>query len=153
MSLPAFNSSVGVYRRLLGMVGKHRIVFALALLAVAFDAAGQGLFFYLLRPLIDDTIAAPNPDFNYVLPALVFLALIFRVIGNFGGEYGMEWVGRKLIAELRSALFNRYLVLPASHFDRESSGQMISRLTYNTEQVAEAATKALIGIVRDLLTV
>src|SRR5690625_6810664 len=66
MSLPAFNSSVGVYRRLLGMVGKHRIVFALALLAVAFDAAGQGLFFYLLRPLIDDTIAAPNPDFNYV---------------------------------------------------------------------------------------
>src|SRR5690625_7186310 len=65
----------------------------------------------------------------------------------------MEWVGRKLIAELRSALFNRYLVLPASHFDRESSGQMISRLTYNTEQVAEAATKALIGIVRDLLTV
>src|SRR5690625_7320265 len=114
MSLPAFNSSVGVYRRLLGMVGKHRIVFALALLAVAFDAAGQGLFFYLRRPLIDDTIAAPNPDFNYVLPAPVFLALIFRGIGHFGGEYGMEWVGRKLLAALRSPLSTRSLRLRAS---------------------------------------
>lgn len=142
-----------VYRRLLAMVGNHRLVFLLALAAVGFDAAGQGLFFYLLRPLIDDTIASPSPDFNYILPMLVFLALILRVIGNYGGEFGMEWVGRKLIAEMRKALFERYLVLPSSYFDRESSGQMISRLTYNTEQVAEAATKALIGITRDVLTV
>ncbi len=142
-----------VYQRLLGMVLRHRLIFGLALLAVAIDAAGQGLFFYLLRPLIDDTIANPEPVFNYVLPALVFLALSLRVVGNFGGEFGMQWVGRKLIADLRNALFDRYLELPAAYFDRESSGQMISRVTYNTEQVAEAATKALIGISRDLLTV
>ncbi|NBD95925.1 MAG: lipid A export permease/ATP-binding protein MsbA [Gammaproteobacteria bacterium] len=142
-----------VYRRLLGMVLKHRLIFGVALLAVGLDAAGQGLFFYLLRPLIDDTIANPNPEFNYVLPALVFLSLILRVVGNFGGEFGMQWVGRKLIADLRNALFERYLELPAAYFDRESSGQMISRVTYNTEQVAEAATKALIGISRDVMTV
>jgi len=142
-----------VYRRLLGMVLKHRLIFGLALLAVGLDAAGQGLFFYLLRPLIDDTIANPDPQFNYVLPALVFLSLILRVVGNFGGEFGMQWVGRKLIADFRNALFDRYLELPASYFDRESSGQMISRVTYNTEQVAEAATKALIGVSRDVMTV
>lgn len=153
MSSPTSMTGGQVYRRLLGMVLKHRLIFGLALLAVALDAAGQGLFFYLLRPLIDDTIAAPNPDFNYVLPALVFLSLILRVLGNFGGEFGMQWVGRKLIADLRNALFDRYLELPAAWFDRESSGQMISRLTYNTEQVAEAATKALIGISRDVMTV
>src|SRR5690554_800493 len=142
-----------VYQRLLGMVLRHRLIFGLALLAVAVDAAGQGLFFYLLRPLIDDTIANPEPVFNYALPALVFLALSLRVVGNFGGEFGMQWVGRKLIADLRNALFDRYLELPAAYFDHESSGQMISRVTYNTEQVAGAATKALIGISRDLLTV
>src|SRR5699024_7850250 len=142
-----------VYRRLLAMVLKHRAIFAMALVAVALDAAGQGLFFYLLRPLIDDTIANPDPEFNYLLPALVFLSLILRVVGNFGGEFGMQWVGRKLIADLRSALFDRYLELPAAYFDRESSGQMISRVTYNTEQVANAATKALIGISRDVMTV
>lgn len=142
-----------VYRRLLAMVLRQRVVFGLALLAVALDAAGQGLFFYLLRPLIDETIAAPDPTFDYVLPLLVLGAVILRIVGNFGGEFGMQWVGRRLIADLRSALFGRYLDLPASHFDRESSGQMISRVTYNTEQVAEAATKALIGVARDVLTV
>ena len=142
-----------VYGRLLSHVLRQRAIFALALLAVALDAAGQGLFFYLLRPLIDETIAAPDPTFHLTLPALVFGAVILRIVGNFGGEFGMQWVGRRLIADLRGELFYRYLELPAEYFDRESSGQMISRVTYNTEQVAEAATKALIGVARDVLTI
>ena len=141
------------YRRLLRYVGRHRWVFGLALLAVALDAAGQGLFFYLLRPLIDETIVASDPVFSWWLPALVLAAVFLRIFGNFGGVFGMEWVGRRLIADLRSDLFTRYLGLPASYFDRESSGQMISRVTYNAEQVAQAATTALIGSVRDLFTV
>lgn len=142
-----------VYGRLLRHVLRHRGIFALALLAVALDAAGQGVFFYLLRPLIDETIAAPDPTFDYLLPALVLGAVFLRIVGNFGGEFGMQWIGRRLIADLRGELFHRYLELPAAYFDRESSGQMISRVTYNTEQVAEAATKALIGVARDVLTI
>lgn len=138
-----------IYRRLLGFIRRHRLVFALAVLAVAADAGGQALFVYLLRPLIDDTIATPVPQLTLVLPALVFAAVLLRITGNYGGVYGMEWVGRRLIADLRLELFSRYMVLPARYFDRESSGQMISRLTYNAEQVAQAATTALIGVIRD----
>ncbi|MCH8477823.1 MAG: lipid A export permease/ATP-binding protein MsbA [Wenzhouxiangella sp.] len=146
-------SGVGLYRRLLAYVARHRLVFGLALAAVALDAAGQGLFFYLLRPLVDETIAAPEPVLSLWLPALVLAAVMLRIVGNLGGIFGMEWVGRRLIADLRADLFGRYLDLPASHFDRESSGQMISRVTYNAEQVAQAATTALIGSVRDAFTV
>ena len=146
-------SSAGLYRRLLAYVVRQRLIFGLALAAVALDAAGQGLFFYLLRPLVDETIAAPDPTFSLWLPGLVLAAVLLRIVGNFGGVFGMEWVGRRLIADLRGELFARYLELPASHFDRESSGQMISRITYNAEQVAQAATTALIGSVRDVFTV
>ncbi len=142
-----------LYRRLLGYVRRQRAIFALAVFAVALDAAGQGLFFYLLRPLIDDTIAAPEPTLNLWLPALVLAAVLLRILGNFGGVFGMEWVGRRVIADLRGDLFARYLELPAAYFDRHSSGQMISRVTYNAEQVAQATTTALIGAVRDVLTV
>ena len=142
-----------LYRRLLVYVARHRLVFGLSVLAVALDAAGQGLFFYLLRPLIDDTIAAPEPVLSWWLPALVMVAVVVRILGNFGGVFGMEWVGRRLIADLRADLFARYLDLPAAYFDRHSSGQMISRVTYNAEQVAQAATTALIGSLRDVLTV
>ncbi len=147
------DSGPRVFRRLLSYVVRQRLVFGLAIFAVALDAAGQGLFFYLLRPLIDETIVAADPQFSLWLPALVMAAVMLRILGNFGGVFGMEWVGRRLIADLRRDLFARYLELPASYFDRESSGQMISRVTYNAEQVAQAATTALIGTVRDIFTV
>ena len=143
----------GTFRRLLSYLARQRLVFSLAIVAVALDAFGQGLFFYLLRPLIDNTIVNPDPTFSWWLPGLVMVAVLVRIIGNFGGVFGMEWVGRRLIADLRQELFSRYLGLPASHFDRESSGQMISRVTYNAEQVAQAATTALIGSLRDVFTV
>lgn len=143
----------GVFRRLLSYLARQRLVFSLAIVAVALDAFGQGLFFYLLRPLIDNTIVNPDPTFSWWLPGLVMVAVVVRIIGNFGGVFGMEWVGRRLIADLRQEMFDRYLGLPASHFDRESSGQMISRVTYNAEQVAQAATTALIGSLRDVFTV
>jgi len=142
-----------IYRRLLGYLTGRRLVFALALLAVALDAAGQAMFVYLLRPLIDDTLVADAPRLDLYLPALVMVAVVLRVAGNYGGMYGMEWIGRHLIADLRNQLFASYMKLPLTEFDREGSGTMISRLTYNTEQVAQAATTALIGIARDTLIV
>ncbi len=142
-----------VYRRLLGYLKGRRLVFALALLAVSLDAAGQAMFVYLLRPLIDDTLVAEAPRLDLYLPALVMVAVILRVAGNYGGMYGMEWIGRHLIADLRNQLFDRYMKLPLTDFDRDGSGSMISRLTYNTEQVAQAATTALIGVARDTLIV
>ena len=147
------DSGPRVFRRLLAYVLRQRLVFGLAIFAVALDAAGQGLFFYLLRPLVDETIVAVDPEFSLWLPALVMAAVLLRILGNFGGVFGMEWVGRRLIADLRGELFARYLELPASYYDRESSGQMISRVTYNAEQVAQAATTALIGTLRDIFTV
>jgi subfamily B ATP-binding cassette protein MsbA len=142
-----------IYRRLLGFLRGHPWVVVGALLAVSLDAVGQAMFVYLLRPLIDDTLGAVDPVFSPVLPALVLLAVLIRVVGNFGGVFAMEWLGRRLIADLRRDLFGRYLDLPIQAFDQEGSGSMISRLTYNTEQVAQAATTALIGAVRDSLTV
>ncbi len=142
-----------VYRRLLTYLVRQRLVFFVAIVFVALDAAGQGLFFYLLRPLVDETIVATDPTFSLWLPGLVLAAVVLRILGNFGGAFGMEWVGRRLIADLRRDLFARYLDLPSSYFDRHSSGQMISRVTYNAEQVAQAATTALIGTLRDSFTV
>ncbi len=142
-------SATSVYRRLLGYLRHRRGVFALALFGVALDAAGQSLFVLLLRPLIDETLVSTAAGLDPTLPGLVMVAVMIRVVGNFGGMYGMEWIGRGVIADLRRDVFQRYLDLPLPEFDREGAGSMISRLTYNTEQVAQAATTALVGVARD----
>lgn len=152
-SLPLTDAGLSVYRRLLKAMLAYRLVFVISIMAVALDAAGQGLFFYLLRPLIDETIVAQEAHFGWWLPGLVMGAVVLRILGNFGGVYGMEWVGRRLIADMRQSIFSRYLQLPSDYFDQHAPGQMISVVSYNAEQVAQGATTALIGAVRDVLTV
>jgi subfamily B ATP-binding cassette protein MsbA len=58
-----------------------------------------------------------------------------------------------VVADLRQQLFRQYVALPASFYDRFSSGQLISKLAYNSEQVANAATKSIVSAFRDVLLV
>jgi subfamily B ATP-binding cassette protein MsbA len=58
-----------------------------------------------------------------------------------------------VIRDLRSEVFAHYLGLPARYFDQGSSGVLISRLTYNTEMVAEALSNAVVIMLRDSLAV
>ncbi len=67
--------------------------------------------------------------------------------------YAPGWVGRQVIKSIRGDVFARYLHLPVSYFDRNGVAQLLSRLTYNIELVAEAATNAVTFIIRDTLTI
>ena len=67
--------------------------------------------------------------------------------------YGLAWVGRSVIRDLRNELFAHYLSLPTRFFDQGSSGALISKLTYNTEQVADAISNAIVIVLRDTLAI
>jgi subfamily B ATP-binding cassette protein MsbA len=106
-----------------------------------------------MEPLIDRVFVGKDSAYGLWLAGIIFLFVIIRIIGNFAGVYGMEWVGRKIIADLRQELFGKYVSLPASYYDHNSSGQLISKLAYNSEQVAKAATKSVVELIRDVLLV
>jgi len=76
-----------------------------------------------------------------------------RGIGDFMQTYCPGFVGRHIVKKLRSQIFDRYLHLPVGYFDHEASGVLLSRLTYNTEQVAQATTDSLTVFIRDTLTI
>jgi subfamily B ATP-binding cassette protein MsbA len=67
--------------------------------------------------------------------------------------YCLNWVGRSAIYDLRAQLFNQFLRLPTRFFDAGSTGELLSKLTYNTEQVAEAISNAIVVAIRDTLTI
>jgi subfamily B ATP-binding cassette protein MsbA len=58
-----------------------------------------------------------------------------------------------VIRDLRNELFGHYLGLPSRFFDQSSTGLLISRLTYNTEQVADAISNAVVVLIRDSLAI
>jgi subfamily B ATP-binding cassette protein MsbA len=151
--MPTPLSSLAVYRRLWGYTRRYWPMFLLGLLGVGTDAGMQAAFVKFMGPLIDRVFVGKDSAFGLWLAGAIALISVGRIVGNFAGVYGMEWVGRKVVADLRLELFRQYVALPASFFDRFSSGQLISKLAYNSEQVANAATRSIVAAFRDVVLV
>ena len=84
-----------------------------------------------------------------LLPLFVVAVFAARGLGSFLGTYGMEFVSRKLVSNLRIEVFSNMLRLPARYFDRHSSGHLVSRVTYHVEQVTSASTNSLKTILEE----
>ena len=147
------NSALVVYKRLWAYTKRYLWMFALGVIGVSVDASMQAAFIKFMEPLIDRVFVGKDSDYGLWLAGIIFVVAITRMVGNFVGVYGMEWVGRKVVADLRQELFNRYVSLPASYYDHNSSGKLISKLAYNSEQVANAATRSVIAGFRDIMLV
>lgn len=140
-----------VYKRLWGYTRKYWLMFAVGIAGVSLDAAMQAVFIRFVEPLIDRVFVAKDAEYGMWLAVGILVVVLLRIIGHFSGAYGMEWTGRRVVADLRKELFASYLHLPATFFDRNSAGQLISKLAYNSEQVAHAATKAVTSAFRDIM--
>lgn len=150
---PTSHTARAVYRRLWGYTRRYWAMFLIGIVGVSIDAAMQAAFVKFMEPLIDRVFVGKDAEFGLVLAGIIFAIAVIRVIGNFAGVYGMDWTGRKVVADLRQDLFDSYLRLPASFYDRFSSGQLISKLAYNSEQVAQAASTAIVAAFRDVMLV
>ncbi|NJM13654.1 MAG: lipid A export permease/ATP-binding protein MsbA, partial [Synechococcaceae cyanobacterium SM1_2_3] len=76
-----------------------------------------------------------------------------RGITDFIGKLAMDWVAHRVVMDLRNALFAKLLTLPTCYFDDHSAGNLLSRLTYDVNQVMTATTQALVSLVKDGLSV
>jgi subfamily B ATP-binding cassette protein MsbA len=145
------SGAVSVYRRLFTYVTPHWRVIAVAVGAMVFFSAANGYVPFLIEDVIETLGDAGRTGGGYV-PLLILVTAAVRGITDFVSVYGLGWLGRRVIRDLRGELFQRYTELPARFFDQTSSGLLISKLTYNTEQVADAISNVLVIAVRDTLT-
>ncbi len=142
-----------VYSRLLTYAKPYWPMFTLGIVGMAAFAAADVGFIALMRPLLDGTFIERNAETIRLMPFVIIGLFLLRGAAAFGSAFGMAWVGRHVIEDLRGELFAHYLRLPIAFFDRSSSGNLIAKLTYHTEQVAESTTNALTSMVKDGLHV
>ncbi len=142
-----------LYRRLLSYTFEHKIVFFFSILAMAAFAITDTAFAALMKPLLDGSFVEKDPDTIKYFPIVLVGLFLIRSIAGFISTYGIAWVGRNVVKKIRKEMFDKLVHTPTSTYDFSSSGELLSKVTYDTEQVAEAATKALTVLVRDGLTV
>ncbi len=141
------------YRRLLGYAARYRGYALAGITGMVFDAGVAATFAWLIQPMLDNLFIDRSAAAILWMPVIIVGLFVVRGAATFIADYGLARIGRDVVETLRGEVFSHYLDLPASHFDREASGQMIARLTYTVEQVAQASTNAVKVIVLDSLTV
>jgi len=144
-------TATALYKRLLGYAWPYRGAFILAVLAMAVMAGSETGFAMLLKPIMDSAFVDKNPEFVERLPLLLIGVFLLRALGGFVSTYGMAWVARKVVFDLRQDMFSRLLRLPTRYYDHHASATLMAKLVYDVEQVAEGSTRALTVVIKDSL--
>jgi subfamily B ATP-binding cassette protein MsbA len=146
------NGAWHIYKRLLIYVRPLWLMFLVSFVGFAIYGAGQALSAKWLEMVVN-TVQSNNYDQRWFLAAAVLGIFILRGLGAFIGNYSIAYVGREVIHNLRTQVFERLLLLPSHYYSHKSSGELLAKLTYNVEQVTGAVTNAIKVLFREGLTV
>ena len=147
------NNALHLYKRLLKSTGIYKKTFFLAIIGMIIHAITDTSFAAIIKPLLDGSFIDKDPSFIQIMPILIILIFVFRGIGSFMSTYGMAYVGRSIIRDIRRDMFDKILLRSSSLYDESITGKLVSKITFDAEQVAEAATKAVTTVIKDGLTI
>jgi len=127
---------------------------ALAMLIFAITDTG---FAFLIKTLTDSFAGTENSksidQIKDYLPLIVIFIFFIRGISGFFSTYNIAWIGRQVIKSLRAEIYNKFLYLPTIFLDRKSNAELLSKVTFNIEQVAESTSNIITILIRDTLTI
>ena len=142
-----------IYKRILQYAKPYTGVFMIGVVGMVLFAATQAALAYLVKAFMHGTFMEMDPAIQWEVPIGVVVLFTLRGVGDFVQNYYPSWVGRQVIKALRRDVFSHYLRLPTAFLDVQQSGHLLSKLTFNVELVAEAATTAAIALVGQSITI
>ncbi|HUU72914.1 MAG TPA: lipid A export permease/ATP-binding protein MsbA [Burkholderiales bacterium] len=146
-------TSTQLYFRLLAYVRPYLWVFSFSILGMLISAATEVALPAAVKPFLDGTFVDKDPVLITWTPVALVLLFVFRGIGSFLGQYASAWVGNKVVMDLRDQMFRQMLALPLGYFHDHTTGNLLSRFTYDVAQVTQAATQVVTVLVKDSLTI
>ncbi len=142
-------STAQTFKRLWPVISPFKIGLIAAGVALVLNAAADSSLIYMLKPLLDDGFGKADHGFLKLMAVLVVLFIILRGITSFIASYCLAWVSGKVVMIMRRRLFKHLMYMPVGFFDQNSTGRLLSRVTYDSEQVANSSSSALTTIVRE----
>ena len=139
--------------RLFGYSRPYRPQFAAALAAMLLYAAASAAVAYLVKPIINKVL--PGEDglpFSFWV-AFILVAYLAKGLGSYFSAYLMTDIGQRVVRDLRDQLFRHILNQSAAFFSRRSTGQLMSRITNDVNQVQQAVSETIGDLLRESLSV
>ncbi|AIV05025.1 MULTISPECIES: lipid A ABC transporter ATP-binding protein/permease MsbA [Vibrio] len=137
------------FKRLWQFIRLYKSGLIVAVIALVVNAISDTYMISLLKPLLDEGFGNAESDFLRTLPLIVFAMMFIRGVSGFVSTYCLSWVSGNVVMQIRRMVFNHFMHMPVSYFDKEKTGSLLSRITYDSEQVSAATSSALVSIVRE----
>jgi ATP-binding cassette, subfamily B, bacterial MsbA len=153
MSEPGKVSPLATYVRLLGYLKPYRLVFALGTLGGLMYAGAMASFGPFAKRFTDGTLVHADPRTIAWLPIALVGVLFVRSMGDFTQTYFTGYVSRRIVARIRQQIFDKVNRLPIAYFDRNASGTMLSRLTFNVEQIGMTTSDSVVMMARTVFQI
>lgn len=139
-----------LYRRLLRYLRPYVWpYFSLAVLCMLLFSSTNGVMPFLIRHIFDDVFTAKDRTMLQLLPGIIVAVFLFRGLVSFGSTYWTEYVGQRIVADLRRELNEHIQRLPLSFFHRTPTGTIVSRVTNDVAMVRAALTDSVAALLKD----
>ena len=106
---------------------------------------------YLLKVVVDDYILIKNFEGMQSIILLMILVLLFEVIFMYLFTFYANWLGQKVIKDLRVSVFKKIIKFKMSFFDKNAVGRLVTRTVNDIETIASIFSQGLFTIIADIL--
>ena len=165
-----------LYRRLLELVKPYWVKLVLAMICMVFASLLTAAQAFLVKPAFDgvflkregippfvkniiiqlhlgDLFLKEGMEMLLLLPIAIILLFLFKGIFDYGQAYLMNYVGLRIVADLREKLYNHLQNLSLSFFTKTPTGILISRITNDVNLIQGSVTNAITGLLKDAFTI
>lgn len=142
-------STLQTFKRLWPTIAPFKLGLIASAVALVFNALADASLIQMLKPLLDDGFGKADNSFLKMMAVVVVLLIFLRGLTSFVSTYCLAWVSGKVVMVMRRKLFRHLMYMPVPFFDQNSAGKLLSRITYDSEQVANSSSGALVTIVRE----
>lgn len=141
-----------VFLRVLRYLLRCRVRLVAALVCSGLVAAMTGAYAWLVRPVLDGIFIAKDQTLLVILPVLIFGVSVLKAVFNYGQAYLINYVGNRVVTDIREELFSQLMRMPVSYHDDHTSGRLMSHIFNDVSLMANAGAGVLREIFQQGLT-
>ena len=142
-----------VYIRLFKYALSYKLILIFGTVAIVIAALADTSFLALLKKITDEGFVSNPNNLTSLIPLILIFIVLIRACARFISSYSLRWISRKIVEKLRYDIFNNLMKLPVYYFDSNTTGILISKITYETEQLQTIITKVTLTALRDSFTI
>ena len=153
MNRIALPKLTGRHKELLILIKDSGFRLALAIICSAVVAAMTAASAYLVKPAVEKIFEQKDTQMLMLIPLLVVVVFLTKGIAAYGSSYLLNHIGQTVIMRLRNRLYDHIQDLPMTFFQREKTGDLMSRITNDVAVISSMFTSAITGSIRDFFTI